>query len=415
MPSAREQVEARRDTIVDFCRQLVQIRTVNPPGENYAQLCDYLVRVIRTCDCDVEIVSVPAERAEELYWWGKDHPRMSVVGRYRNSRGDRAGLHLSGHYDTVPAGAGWAHDPWAARIVDGRLYGLGASDMKGGLASILGVLRVLSDLRARLRGDLTFSFTPDEETGGMAGLGYLAEQRLIRADLGIITEPAQPHTVKMGHRGVLWVEITTRGRTAHGSVPYKGINAFDKMVKVAQALKQLEQQAISAKRTAYPTMEERQQAPAIMVGGVVQGGVKTNVVPDRVTVTVDRRLIPEETLAEAFAEIQEAIAAIQRDDSELEVELKRTLNIEASAVPADHAICRAVAKAHAAVYATEPRIVLSPGFNDAHFLTRDLGVPCITYGPGTTGTAHAPDEYIVVEDLVKATAVLAEATLELLR
>jgi acetylornithine deacetylase/succinyl-diaminopimelate desuccinylase-like protein len=192
MPSVREQIEARRDIIVDFCRQLVQIRTVNPPGENYAQLCDYLVRVIRTCDCDIEVVSVPAERAEELYW----------------------------------------------------------------------------------------------------------------ADVGIITEPAQPHTVKMGHRGVLWVEITTRGRTAHGSVPYKGINAFDKMVKVAQALKRLEQQTISAKCAAYPTMEERQKAPAIMVGGVVQGGVKTNVVPDRVTVTVDRRLIPEETLAGAFAEIQ---------------------------------------------------------------------------------------------------------------
>jgi succinyl-diaminopimelate desuccinylase len=414
MPSAREQVEARRETIVDFCRQLVQIHTVNPPGENYAQLCDYLVRTIRTCNCDVDVVPVPAERADELYWWGRDHPRMSVVGRYRNSRRERAGLHLSGHYDTVPAGAGWTHDPWAASTVDGRMYGLGASDMKGGIASILGVLQILSDLRASLSGDLTFSFTPDEETGGMAGLGYLAEQRRIRADLAIITETAQPNMVKMGHRGVLWVEITTRGRNAHGSVPYKGINAFDKMVKVAQALKALEGQTISAKRTAYPTMEERQKAPTIMVGGVVEGGLKTNVVPDRVTVTVDRRLIPEETLAEAFAEIQAAIAAVQREDSELQVELKRTLNIEASAVPADHQICRATAKAHAAVYGTEPRIVLSPGFNDAHYLTRDLGIPCITYGPGTSGTAHAPDEYIVIEDLVKTTAVLAEVTLELL-
>ena len=219
----------------------------------------------------------------------------------------------------------------------------------------------------------------------------------------------------MGHRGVLWVEVTTRGKTAHGSVPYKGINAFDKMVKVAQALKALEEKTVSAKRTAYPTMEERQKAPTIMVGGVVEGGLKTNVVPDRVTVTVDRRLIPEETLAEAFAEIEGAIAAVQREDPDLKVELKRTLNIEASAVPADHRICTVTAKAHAAVYGTEPRIVLSPGFNDAHYLTRDLGIPCITYGPGVTGTAHAPDEYIVLEDLVKATAVLATATLELLQ
>ncbi|RMF91246.1 MAG: ArgE/DapE family deacylase [Nitrospinota bacterium] len=413
MPDPLVHIEQIADQIVEYCKALVRIPTVNPPGDHYEDLCQYLLTTLQGLNCQVELVRVPSSRAEELYPWGKDYPRVSVIGRYLGSRSQRAGLHLSGHFDVVPPGKGWTKDPFQPVLEDGKLYGLGISDMKGGIASILGVIQTLADLRIELSGDLTFSFTPDEETGGHGGVGYLAEQRLIQADYGIITEPSQPHLVKIGHRGVLWVEFVTRGKTAHGSVPYKGINAFEKMVKIALGLQELEKR-LHKKQTAFPVIEPEQRHPSLMIGGVVRGGVKTNVVPDECFLSIDRRLIPEETVQEAYAEIQEVIARLQNEDPELRVDLSTPLRIEPAHVPIDHLLCTTVATSHEEIYGKSPQRVISPGFADSHYLVRNLGIPTITYGPGTISMAHAPDEYIIPDDLVKATQVLTRVALQLL-
>jgi succinyl-diaminopimelate desuccinylase len=135
----------------------------------------------------------PEEEAEQRYPWGKGYRRVSVLGRYIQSKRSHEGMHLSGHLDTVPAGRGWTRDPWKPIVEDGKLFGLGISDMKGGIASIIGVLRAFNDLSLEIDGDLTFSFTPDEESGGMAGVGWLADKGLVKARYGIIAEPSQPH------------------------------------------------------------------------------------------------------------------------------------------------------------------------------------------------------------------------------
>jgi succinyl-diaminopimelate desuccinylase len=400
--------------IVEYCQDLVRIPTVNPPGDGYEELCDYLVATLERLNCQAEVVRVPASRAGKLYPHGEGNPRVSVVGKYLGGRSRETGLHLNGHFDVVPPGAGWTRDPFAPVLVEGKIYGLGTSDMKGGIASILGVLHTLADLDIELDGELSFSFTPDEETGGHAGVGYLAEQGLIRADYGIITEPSQPHLVAIGHRGVLWVEFVTQGRTAHGSVPHKGVNAFEKIVKIAGALKDLEGR-LDRKRTSFPVIEPDQNKPTLMMGGVVRGGVKTNVVPDECLMTVDRRLIPEESVAEAYEEIRAVVAELEARDPDLRVQLTTPLRIEPAHVAAEHVLCTAVAKCHEEVFGLAPRRVISPGFNDGHYLVRDLGIPTISYGPGKTGRAHTPDEYIFTEDLVRVTQVLTAVALRLLR
>jgi succinyl-diaminopimelate desuccinylase len=407
-------VEQIGEQIVDYCKELVRIPTVNPPGDHYLELCQYLLSTLKHLNCQAELVQVPESRAAELYPWGQAYPRVSVVGKYLGSRSQSAGLHLSGHFDVVPPGTGWTKDPFQPVLEHGKLYGLGISDMKGGIASILGIIQTLADLRIALNGDLTFSFTPDEETGGHAGMGFLAEQRLIKADYGIITEPSQPHLVKIGHRGVLWVEFVTKGKTAHGSVPYKGINAFEKIIKIASGLKILEEK-LQSKKTKFPVIEAMQQSPSLMIGGVVRGGVKTNVVPDECFMSIDRRLIPEETVQEAYAEIQDVITELKKEDPELQVTLSTPLRIEPAHVPADHLLCTTVATAHEEIYGHTPQRVISPGFADSHYLVRNLGIPTITYGPGTISMAHAPDEYILPEDLVKSTQVLMQVVLQFLR
>ena len=133
-------IDAMRDTLVRDLIELVRIPTVNPPGDHYEQFCRVARDLARACNCEVDLVYVPEEEAERRYPWGKGHPRVSVLGRYRQSKRSHEGKHLSGHLDTVPAGRGWTKDPWKPVVEDGRLYGLGVSDMKGGIASIIGAL-----------------------------------------------------------------------------------------------------------------------------------------------------------------------------------------------------------------------------------------------------------------------------------
>jgi succinyl-diaminopimelate desuccinylase len=413
MQPAVQQVETIRGQILEYLKDLVRIPTVNPPGAHYHELCEYAMARLRQMDCEVDLVHVPETYESDLYPSGKGHPRMSLVGRYRKSRAERPGLHLSGHYDVVPAGPSWQREPFRPEEDNGRLYGLGTSDMKGGIASIMGLIQALYETNTTLRNGLTFSFTPDEETGGLAGMGYLVKQRIIEADFGIITEPSQPHFVRIGHRGVLWVEVVTKGRTAHASMPYRGINAFKKLLRVAQGLEDLERE-LEGKITAAPVMVEEDKHPTICIGSVVRGGVKTNVVPDECSMMLDRRLIPEETTQEAFAEIRSVVEMLQRDDPELRVELTQHLGIEAASIAADSVLSQAVATCHAQIYGRTPAIAISPGFNDTHYMIREMGIPALTYGPGTTGTAHTPDEYIVIDDLYKTTQVLVQVALTLL-
>ncbi len=413
MTSHLRYVDTLKRSLVRYCSDLIETPTVNPPGEGYGKLCSYLVEMVRTMGCEAELVRVPEGRAQELYPQGTEHPRIAVVGKYLNSEGERAGLHLNGHIDVVPPGKGWLRDPFRASEENGKLYGLGATDMKSGVACALGVLQTLSALHIKLKGDLTFSFAPDEETGGHAGVGYLAGNGFIRADYAIVLEPSQPHQVKIGHRGVMWLDVVTKGRTAHGSVPHRGVNAFDKMVSVAMRMKELEKQ-IKTKKTSFPTVDEQDAHPTLMMGGVVRCGVKTNVVPDECTASLDRRLIPEETLDEAYREIEGAVEELRKEDAELQVELRRQMAFGAASVPQDSPVCKVVAASHQRVTGVDPRIVLAAGFTDAHYLTEGLGIPTITYGPGLSGMAHVPDEYVLVDDLVLCTKVLADAAINLL-
>lgn len=147
---------------------------------------------------------------------------------------------------------------------------------------------------------------------------------------------------------------------------------------------------------------------------MVQGGVKTNVVPDECSMMLDRRLIPEETVRGAFDEIRAVVETLRRDDPELRVELTQHLGIEAASIAADSLLSRTVAACHAQIYGRTPAIAVSPGFNDMHYIIREMHIPALTYGPGTTGTAHTPDEYIVIDDLPRTTQVLVQVALTLL-
>ncbi|MFQ6089085.1 MAG: M20 family metallopeptidase [Candidatus Methanofastidiosia archaeon] len=405
-----KKIDENKKEVVKYTQDLIKIKTVNPPGECYEDCAKYLFEKLEEISCNPKIISVPSKDFVVLDI--ENYPRLNVLGWYKKET-RKPELHLSGHFDVVPPGKRWRVSPFVPKIENGKMYGLGTSDQKGGIASILYLLKILKSLDVELKGNISVSFTPDEETGGYAGLGYLVEKNMIKSDYAIITEPSQPNLIKIGHRGALWLELITRGKTAHGSMAFMGINAFEKMVKVATELKNLEVK-FAKKKSKYPTQFPQEKHPMIMLGGVVGGGVKTNVVPDECRITVDRRLIPEEKIEDAMNEIEEVLMKLRRDGPELYVKAKKIIEVEATAIEENERIVQSVARNHKKIYRKNANIIISPGFNDSRFLINQAKIPAITYGPGILKMAHMPDEYILIDDLIKTTKVLALVCWELL-
>src|SRR5690349_11404201 len=215
MPSAHiidrvnHAVDALSDEIVSFTGELIAIPTVNPPGDVYEDCARLIGDRLGACGFEVEYHAATG-RPEHT----AAHPRINVVG-LRRGRSLRPTVHLNGHFDVVPAGAGWTVDPFGGVVRDGRIYGRGACDMKAGIAAAVYAAEAIRRAGVSLNGSVEISGTVDEESGGFAGVAWLAEQKRIaadRTDFAIIPEPLYVDRICIGHRGVYWFEVETRGR-----------------------------------------------------------------------------------------------------------------------------------------------------------------------------------------------------------
>lgn len=357
---------------------------------------------------DVQVVDVPYSRLKDS---GIELPRPSLLGRLKGEQG-RPVLHINGHYDVVPVGSGWTVDPFAAEVRQGRLYGRGSTDMKGGITAAVMAAATLARVEAKLRGDLVISATPDEETGGELGAGYLVANGFAQADTAIVAEGSEANSLTLAHKGALWLELKTIGRAAHGSLPDKGVNAVTKMAKLVLALDRFAEE-LKAKRTHSSELFNDLPSPSLMPGGTIHGGVKTNVVPDSCALTLDRRLLPEENMDEAQRQILSVIEMVKSNDPELRVEAKRLLGIPAYQCPNDAPIATTLFKEITDVNGNEPRVGGTTGFTDAHYFGEQM--PTAMYGCGVREKAHQADEYVIIDDVVKAAKVYALTAIEMLQ
>ncbi|MBS7643609.1 M20 family metallopeptidase [Candidatus Bathyarchaeota archaeon] len=408
-----KQVEDLREEIVNFTKELVKIPTVNPPGNKYDECAALIAKKLQTIGFNVQLIEVPSDKLKELAPHSEGLPRVSVLGSLKGAAW-KPSLHFNGHFDVVPPGTGWTRDPFLPTFDEGKLYGRGTSDMKGGIAAMVMAAQALVEAGVKLRGELSISAVPDEETGGFAGTGYLVKNQLIKADYAIVTEPSSISTIWNAHKGALWLEITTLGKAAHGSLPFMGINAFEKLIKVAQALEGLKPK-LTMRTSSHHVEPKEAMHPTIMIGGVVLGGVKVNVVPSRCSMTIDRRLIPEEKMSDAKKEIEDVLKSLNLEDPELKIEVKSLLEADAAVTPQGEKICETLAKNIKQVTDITPRFNLCTAFLDMRFLVNQAGIPTISYGPGLLKTAHTADEYVLVDDLVNATKVLALTAMDLLK
>ena len=409
------EVESAAEEIVDFAAELIRLPTVNPPGEAY-EVCARLIGDRLTAGgFEVEYLTA-GDRPEHT----TAHPRMNVVGG-RTGRGARPLLHLNGHFDVVPPGAGWTVDPFGGVVRDGRLYGRGSADMKAGLAAALYAAEAVRRAGVELSGTVEVSGTVDEESGGLAGMAWLAEQGRVaadRTDYVIIPEPFGVDRICLGHRGVHWFDMMTLGRTAHGSMPFLGDSAIDQMSHVLDAVRDELVPALEQRTTAVPVVPEAARRATINVNAIAggQSGAEpqTPCVADRCSATFDRRFLVEEGYDAARAETLALLERVAGRVPGFRYEIADRLVVHPVQTQSDTPLVRALRAAVVEVTGHEAALVASPGTYDHKHVTQIAGVKqCVAYGPGRLELAHQPDEWCAVDDLVRATQVMALAIVRL--
>ena len=331
--------------------------------------------------------------------------RPNVLARLRSGVKDPP-LVLLAHTDTVPKGEGWTRDPFGGEIVEGRLYGRGACDMKSGLAVAMAAFEQAARRKVPLRRDLLLCATMDEEGKEMLGAIDLLERGVVGKDTLIIcTEPSNLEVV-VAHKGVMWYEVEATGRNAHAGNPHVGVDA----IRAAAAFIQGFYGAV----TSLPHEHERLGRAAVTFGRI-NGGFKTNVVPDRARVEIDVRMVPPMDIPRLEKMVNSAAseAAAEVHGAKMNV---NQLTIDRPPVEADpngpvvEALCAAAGR-HAG---TAPTLSGFPAYTDAAIIAARTGnQQCIVFGPGRLTEAHTLDEYVSTEQVERAELILTEAVMNL--
>jgi acetylornithine deacetylase/succinyl-diaminopimelate desuccinylase family protein len=364
------------DELVATAQELVRAPSPNPPGD------------------EAEVAAIAARRLEqagarEVTTVEAGDRRHSVLARW-GAPGGRV-LAWNGHLDVVPVADAdaWRRPPYAGAVAEGRLWGRGAADMKGPVAAALQALRIVERAGLEPLGEVVFSLVADEECGGSRGAGHLLDRQLLPpADAGICGEPTGLE-VLTGARGRLWIEITTLGRSAHASQPERGENAIAAMLRIAGAI------------------ADRDAAGAAATPTVIRGGEGPNTVPDRCSLTIDRRFSSSEGADAARARIREAVEHV-RAETGARVEVVEHACLDAAEVDLDAAIVHVARDAAALVTGRPSGVGQMRAATDARFLIA-AGIPTVVFGPGDLEEAHTVDESIAIADLADGALAYAAA------
>ncbi|HEX9637682.1 MAG TPA: acetylornithine deacetylase/succinyl-diaminopimelate desuccinylase family protein [Acidobacteriota bacterium] len=412
-----DQVDRMADEIVALTLDLIRIPTVNPPGAHYRDCVEYLAQRLERFGFETRLL--PAEGRPEHT---PAHPRINLLAERRGRR-PRPALHFNGHIDVVPAGAGWSVEPFAGQVIEDRIVGRGASDMKAGIAASLFAGEAVRRAGLELEGTLQFSATVDEESGGLAGMAHLCQHGWItreRCDYLVIPEPLGADRICLGHRGVLWLEVTTLGRIAHGSMPFLGVSAVDHMAEFVHRLNRELRPRLEQRVTTMPVEPPAARRATLNINGLA-GGQPPGALPqspcvaDRCVAILDRRFLIEERPEQVRGEIVALLEQLAAADPEFRFQIRDLLEVLPVWTDPESIVVQSAARAIQQLSGHDPPRIASPGSYDQKHAVRLGGLSdCIAYGPGLLEQAHRPDEFCRIDDLVRATKVMALMCLDLL-
>jgi len=412
-----ERIEGKRDDLVALTQSLVRLPTINPPGEAYAPCAELIGERLRARGFTVEYL-----RAEGAVGDSDRYPRANVVCRVEAGRPGET-VHFNSHTDVVEAGQGWSFDPFGADVAEGRIYGRGACDMKGGLAASMVACEAVLEEGLLEQGALEISGTVDEESGGYGGVAWLAERGYFsppRVHHVIMPEPLNPDRVCIGHRGVWWAEVETLGRIAHGSMPFLGVSAIRNMGLFLAALEREIFPALDTRETRMPVVPDGARKSTLNLnslhGGQAEGfdGWPSACVADSARVVLDRRYLIEESVEEVRAEIVAVLERLRSARPDFLYRLRELWSVSPTLTDADAPVVRALGEEIRRVLGREAVHVASPGTYDQKHVARIGRLhDCVAYGPGILELAHQPDEWVGIDDMLASAKIMAAAALRL--
>ena len=397
-------VDAHFDEQVKFLQALVQVPTDTPPGNN-APHAERTAELLQGFGFETEKHAVPAQAV-------RDYGLTSITNLIvRRPYGPGRTVALNAHGDVVPPGEGWTHDPYGGEVVDGKLYGRAAAVSKSDFSTFTFATRAIESLGAALKGGVELHFTYDEEFGGELGPGWLLEKNLTKPDLLIAA--GFSYQVVTAHNGCLQMEVTVHGKMAHAAIPDTGVDALQGATVILNALYH--------QNTLYKQVTSKVPGishPYLNVGRI-EGGTNTNVVPGKVVLKLDRRMIPEEDPVQVEADIRRVIAEAAATFPGITVDIKRMLLAKSlQPLPGNRPLVDAIQKHGAQLFGEPIPTSGTPLYTDVR-LYCERGIPAVIYGAGPRtvfeSNAKRADEHLVLEDLRRATKVVARTLFDLLQ
>ena len=365
------------DEAVELLSKMVQMKTVNQPGDELplaAMIADYM----RSFGMEAEVVDLGNNRG-------------NVIGRIRGT-GERPALLFNGHLDTVPPGdVQWQHSPYSGVVKDGFIYGRGSADMKGGLAAMLAAAKAIKQAGLELKGDFIYTATADEEIDSIGAWHLLNSGGLTGVGAMIIGEPSSCG-INIAEKGTCWLSFTTYGKTAHGAFPDRGVNAVTHMNALINELLRYKFQYTVNPTLGHPTMNI----------ATIQGGVKTNVVPDKCTLTVDIRTVPGMSHSSIVADFEAIMAKLKDQIPGFNATVSVLNDRPAVETAPDHPF---VTMSQAVILEEFNKTVEAKGVNfytDASVFLPSTNLPAIFYGPGDADMAHQPNEHISISSFAES-------------
>lgn len=369
--------------LIRFLRQLVATNSENPPGREGA-VARLIADKLRSIGCQVELQEVEGDR-------------VNVIVALEGERPEK--LLFNGHTDTVPAGNAelWDSDPWSAEIRDGKMYGLGSCDMKAGVASMIFAVQALVQSKAVRSRGLLFTAVIDEEVNFLGTKALLSNDKLADCVMACISEPT---SLRIGNRlkGAMEFSARTVGRSAHTGVAFNGDNAIFKMGRYLEALREYNDDL--AKVVSDPDLRH----PTVNVGKI-QGGVGVTLVPDYCDVDFDRQVLPSESMENAEKEVRHLTDALNREEG-LGVELVLKQSFNTWTVSDREEVVVRLSEAINDATGEESAFMGFNGYAEVELLSA-AGIPSLLYGPGSIHVAHAPNEFVPLDEVVKAAKVYA--------
>lgn len=387
-------IDENQSEILRIATDLIRFPTVSSrpdARERYDELNEYLA-------AEIAKMGVKAETFRN----GPD-AGANLVARFPGAGGGKT-LVMGGHTDVVAADEpDWiTGNAYEAKVIDGKLYGRGAADMKGGLAACLVAIRALRVAQVSLRGDIVFVGSVDEEIGGTNGMGFLVESGAVKADYAINAEQTELE-IKTAYKGNCWIEVKVIGQTAHGSTPHLGVNAIEKAAKIIETLSNV----------GLTYEEDAILGPSTINVGIIKGGTARNVVPNECSFTLDVRMVPGQTAEGVLAEVRGLLSKMMKQDVQLHAEAYfNGRNTQPVVIPQSETLVQVLLKYGEEILGRRPA---TTGFISAgdmwHF--QKIGVPGLMFGPGSLSNIHRCNEYAHVSELVNAAKIyaLAAATL----